>query len=121
MSDDLFRATAFALPGAWPDEPWEGTGVAKVGPVGRGKIFCFFSWEGGIAVKCGRDRDEADEWLERFPDDAEPMAYVGKSGWNRLATDGAIPEEDLLEAIVDSYRFVIRNVPTIHRPPGWDL
>ena len=67
-------------PGAWQDEPWEGDVVAKVG----GKIFVFLgSGETpSIGVKCGRDRDDADEWLQRYPDDARVMPYIGRSGWN---------------------------------------
>lgn len=37
MTDHL-SDYALALPGAWPDEPWEGDAVAKVGPEGDGKI-----------------------------------------------------------------------------------
>ena len=32
MSAEEIREHALSLPGAWPDEPWEGDLVAKVGP-----------------------------------------------------------------------------------------
>jgi len=54
-------------PGAWQDEPWEGDVVVKVAT----KIFAFFgsaeSGESAVGLECGRSRDEADEWLRRFP------------------------------------------------------
>jgi hypothetical protein len=37
------------------------------------------------------DRDTADEWLRRYPDDATVMPYIGRPGWNSLQTSGAIP------------------------------
>jgi predicted DNA-binding protein (MmcQ/YjbR family) len=99
-----------AKPGAWHDEPWEGDGVAKVGK----KIFAFFG-ESSVGVKCG-NRDEADEWLQRFPDDASVMAYIGRSGWNSLRTDGAIPREEILEAIDTSYEIIVSKLPKRDRP-----
>src|ERR687898_2062969 len=79
-------AHALAKPGAWPDEPWEGDRVAKVGD----KIFAFLG-EGAVGVKCGSTRAEADEWLQEYPDDASVMAYIGRSGWNTLALGGGNP------------------------------
>lgn len=115
---DLVSEYALAMPGAWPDEPWEGDRVAKVGPDGAGKIFAFLG-EGSIGVKCGT-REEADEWLERYPDDARVMAYIGRSGWNSLARSGAIEDEELCEAIAESYALVVAKLPRKHRPQGWD-
>ena len=88
------RAAALALPGAWEDSPWEGDAVAKVGD----KIFVFLGGE-SIGVKSARTRQEADEWLHRYPDDASVMAYIGRHGWNTLRVGGAIPEDELLEAL----------------------
>ena len=51
--DDLL-AYCLAKPGAYPDEPWEGDVVAKVG----GKIFSF-NGDATVGVKCGRDADDA--------------------------------------------------------------
>jgi predicted DNA-binding protein (MmcQ/YjbR family) len=61
-----WKAYALGKPGAWPDEPWEGDLVAKVGD----KIFVFLGGSGdgevtSLGVKCG-DREAADEWLLRL-------------------------------------------------------
>jgi predicted DNA-binding protein (MmcQ/YjbR family) len=103
-----------AKPGAWQDEPWEGDVVAKVG----GKIFAFVGTGTSVGVKCGSGRDEADEWLARYPDDAHVMAYIGRSGWNTLDIGGAIPDEEVLEAVDASYAAVVAKLPKRQRPAG---
>jgi len=113
-------AYCLGKPGAWADNPWEHEHpVVKVGPGERGKIFAFLS-AGGVGIKAARTRDEADEWLERYPDDASVMAYIGRSGWNDLAFGGAIPDQELLEAVDESYRLVVAGLPKRLRPSGWD-
>ena len=102
---------ALCRPGAWQDEPWEGDVVAKVAD----KIFAFLG-DSSVGVKCGANRDEADEWLQRFPDDASVMAYIGRSGWNTLRIGGAIPDDELLEAVDDSYETVVAKLPKRKRP-----
>ena len=119
---DREELTAYCLgkPGAWLDNPFhEDHPVAKVGPSERAKIFAFLG-NGGVGVKAGRSREEADEWLQRYPEDASVMAYIGRSGWNDLRTGGAIPEEEILEAIDESYRYVVTGLPKRLRPPGWE-
>ena len=37
------------------------------------------------------------------------MAYIGRSGWNDLAFDGQIPDDELLEAVDESYRLVVEE------------
>jgi predicted DNA-binding protein (MmcQ/YjbR family) len=109
-----------AKPGAWEDEPWEGDTVAKVGEADAGgKIFAFLGRD-TIGLKCGGNRDEADEWLARHPDDASVMAYIGRSGWNTLRVGAGIPDEELREAVDQSYRLVVSKLPKKHRPDGWD-
>ncbi|HLS44801.1 MAG TPA: MmcQ/YjbR family DNA-binding protein [Ornithinicoccus sp.] len=115
---DRIADYALGLPGAWPDEPWDGDRVAKVGRDGAGKIFVFLGHD-TIGLKCGT-REEADEWLERYPGDASVMAYIGRSGWNTLRRAGAISEEELCEAVADSYAMVVGKLPRKHRPEGWD-
>src|SRR4051812_847272 len=93
-------AYCLAKPGAWPDEPWENDLVVKVGS----KIFAFLGAEPrSVGVKCGKDRDAADEWLERYPDDASATSYIGRYGWNTLNLSGAIPDDELREAVDASY------------------
>jgi predicted DNA-binding protein (MmcQ/YjbR family) len=98
-------------PGAWEDEPWEGDVVAKV----HDKIFAFIGDGTSVGVKCGT-RDEADEWLLRYPDDAAVMAYIGRSGWNTLKVGGAIPDDEVREAVDDSYARVVAKLPRKYRP-----
>jgi len=114
---DELLAYCLSKPGAWQDEPWDGDIVAKVGT----KIFAFLGSAGGstVGLKCAATREAADEWLIRYPDDAAAMAYIGRSGWNTLKIDGAIPAEELLEAIDASYDAVVSKLPTNERPtPG---
>jgi predicted DNA-binding protein (MmcQ/YjbR family) len=112
MTQDELIAYCLAKPGAWRDEPWEGDTVAKVSD----KIFAFLGGEGSIGLKCGRSRDEADEWLRRFPDEATLMAYIGRYGWNTLAVGGAISDAEVLEAIDASYDDVVARLPRSKRP-----
>ena len=93
--------------------------MIKVGPAEAGKIFAFLGAD-GVGVKAGASREEADAWLARFPGDASVMAYIGRSGWNDLTFRGAIPDDELVEAVVDSYRRVVAKLPRKHRPDGWD-
>jgi predicted DNA-binding protein (MmcQ/YjbR family) len=109
-----------ALPGAWPDNPWEHDHpVIKVGEGERGKIFAFLGAD-SVGVKAGRSREAADAWLDRHPGAATVMAYIGRSGWNSLKLNGAIPDDELLEAVEESYRLVVEGLPKKHRPTGWE-
>ena len=110
------QAYCLTKPGAWQDEPWEGDVVTKVAD----KIFAFLGDGTSVGVKCGTGRDVADEWLQRYPDDAHVMAYIGRSGWNNLAFAGAIPDEDLVDAVDESYRLVVGKLAKKHRPAGWE-
>lgn len=115
MTYDELRDYCLAKPGAWLDQPWDGDHVAKVGPGERGKIFAFLG-DTSVGVKAGADRDEADEWLIRYPDDAKVMAYIGRSGWNTLATGRTIPDDEIFVAIDDSYDTVVAKLPRALRP-----
>ena len=112
MDPDEMLRHCLSKPGAWQDEPWEGDVVAKVGP----KIFAFLGSGTTVGVKCGRTREEADEWLARYPDDAEVMPYIGRSGWNTLRVGGAIPDDEIRDAVDASYEAVVGNLPRKHRP-----
>jgi predicted DNA-binding protein (MmcQ/YjbR family) len=111
MDADELRDYCLAKPGAWPDTPWEGDAVAKV----HDKIFAFLGAE-SVGLKCGGTREEADEWLLRYPQDATVMAYIGRSGWNTQRIDGAIPDDELRDAIDESYDRVVAKLPKKHRP-----
>ncbi len=114
------REVCSAFPGAWPDDPWgHDHPVFKVGPADRGKIFASLAAD-SVGVKAAANREVADEWLVRYPDDASVMAYIGRSGWNDLKLDGAIPDDELVEAVEESYRLVVSRLPKRDRPEGWE-
>jgi predicted DNA-binding protein (MmcQ/YjbR family) len=115
MDADRMREYCLGKPGAWADQPWEGDHVAKVGA----KIFAFLGGE-TVGVKCGATREEADEWLARHPGHVSVMPYIGRSGWNVLRLDGAVPDDELLEAVDVSYDLVVSKLPKRDRPPGWN-
>lgn len=113
MTWDELLAYCLSKPGAWQDEPWEGDVVVKVGS----KIFAFLgSGAGGVGVKCGPDREVADEWLVRYPEDASASAYIGRSGWNSLRVGGKIPDDEIREAVDGSYDAVVAKLPKRERP-----
>ncbi|MGI8768951.1 MAG: MmcQ/YjbR family DNA-binding protein [Propionibacteriaceae bacterium] len=111
MFADALRTYCLAKPGAWPDEPWDGDIVAKVGD----KIFAF-TGATSVGVKCATTRTEADSWLHEYPDDASVMPYIGRHGWNSLNFDAAIPDSVIREAIDTSYDLVVAGLPKSKRP-----
>ncbi|HKU09617.1 MmcQ/YjbR family DNA-binding protein [Sinomonas sp.] len=111
MTPEELQGYCLTKPGAWLDEPWEGDIVAKVAD----KIFAF-TGASSVGVKCGADREEADEWLLQYPGDAAKMAYLGRSGWNTLRMGGAIPDDEIRDAIDASYELVVAKLPKSKRP-----
>jgi predicted DNA-binding protein (MmcQ/YjbR family) len=111
LTSQAVRDYCLAKPGAWADTPWEGDTVIKVGS----KIFAFLG-SSSIGLKCGPDRDVADEWLHRYPGDARAMAYIGRSGWNTLEIGGGIEDAELVEAVDASYDYVVSRLPKRERP-----
>jgi predicted DNA-binding protein (MmcQ/YjbR family) len=101
-----------AKPGAFPDEPWEGDVVAKVG----GKIFAFVGDGKSVGLKCGKTRDDADELIDRFPEDVTSMAYIGRFGWNSVLVGGAIPDDEVFELVDASYDAIVAKLPKAKRP-----
>ena len=114
MTRQELLAYCLAKPGAWQDEPWEDDVVMKVGS----KIFAFLGSGPAAAVglKCGPNREVADEWILRYPGDASVMAYIGRSGWNTLRIGGAIPDDEIFEAVDASYDAVVAKLPKRERP-----
>lgn len=104
-------AFCLSLPGAWEDEPWEGDVVAKVGS----KIFAFVGDGTSVGVTCGT-RPVADEWLRRYPEAARVSPYIGRHGWNVLDVGGAIPDDEIRDAIRTSYDLVVARLPRRERP-----
>jgi predicted DNA-binding protein (MmcQ/YjbR family) len=96
--DDL-QAFALRLPGAFPDQPWEGDVVAKVGK----KIFVFFGSgdTGRISVKL----PESGEHARSLPG-AAPTSYgLGRHGWVTVPVDDQ-PLDLLCDWIEESYRTI---------------
>jgi len=112
VTPDELLTYCLSKPGAWQDEPWDGDIVAKV----AAKIFAFLGSGTTVGLKCGGTRDEADEWLVRYPEDASVMAYIGRSGWNSLRIGGAIPDDEVLEAVDASYDAIVSKLPKKDRP-----
>lgn len=118
MKPAALQRYCLAKPGAWLDQPWEGDHVVKVGA----KIFAFLgsthveTTGATVGLKCGRSRDEADEWLRRYPGGARSSPYIGRFGWNVLAIGAVIPDEEILEAVDASYDLVVAGLPAAQRP-----
>src|SRR3954464_11892204 len=103
MTLEELLAHCLAMPGTWTDNPWgHEHPVVKV----HDKIFAFIGAE-RVGVKAGATREVADEWLDRYPEDASVMAYIGRSGWNDLRLGRAIDDEELLAAVDESYALVV--------------
>ncbi|MGW7679751.1 MmcQ/YjbR family DNA-binding protein [Kribbella sp. NPDC054772] len=115
LAGDNILDYCLGKPGAWQDEPWEGDVVAKVGD----KIFAFLG-DGGVGLKCGANREEADELVETYPDDVSKMAYIGRAGWNTVRFGGAVPDDEVLELIDASYDTVVAKLPKRQRPAVQD-
>ncbi|MEU5567108.1 MmcQ/YjbR family DNA-binding protein [Micromonospora musae] len=115
MRREQMLAYCLAKPGSWLDQPWEGDEVVKVG----NRIYAFLGspdTHPTVGVKCGPNREVADEWLHRHPADAQVMPYIGRSGWNTLRLDGGIDDEELIEAVDASYDAVVAKLPKRERP-----
>ena len=101
-----------AKPGAWQDEPWEGDVVVKVGA----RIFAFLGlraprWASS-AVLPARPRTNGCCGTRT----SSVMAYIGRSGWNTLRIGGAIPDDELIEAVDASYAAIVSKLPKKDRP-----
>ncbi|WP_328410537.1 MmcQ/YjbR family DNA-binding protein [Nocardia sp. NBC_00403] len=111
MDETKLLEYCLAKPGAWQDEPWEGDIVAKVGD----KIFAFLG-STSVGLKCGRNREEADELIRVYPQDVAASAYIGRYGWNSVELGGAVPDDELTELVDQSYDAVVSKLPKSKRP-----
>lgn len=119
MDNETLLAHCLAKPGAWPDNPFDQDfPVVKAGEGDRSKIFAFVNAD-KVGVKAALDRQVADDWVDRYPGAARPMPYLGRSGWNQLDFDG-VPDDELLDAVDESYRLVVSRMPASRRPLGWE-
>jgi len=111
MDRDAVLEYCLGKPGAWRDEPWDGDVVAKVDE----KIFAFLGTE-SVGLKCGANRDEADQLVAAYPDDVSKMPYLGRSGWNTVRFGGAVADDEVFELIDASYETVVSKLPKSRRP-----
>lgn len=44
------------------------------------------------------------------------MAHLGRYGWNTVALDGTIPEDEIVELVDQSYALVVAKLPKARRP-----
>ena len=116
VTGDDVLAYCLGKPGAWQDEPWDGDVVAKVGD----KIFAFLGSGDAVGLKCGANREEADELVDTYPDDVSKLAYIGRSGWNRVRLGGSVPDDEILELIDTSYATIVAKLPKGKRPSPTD-
>jgi hypothetical protein len=65
-----------------------------------------------------RDASVRSSRLLRYPDEASVMPYIGRSGWNTLQFGGAIPDDEVFEAVDSSFDAVVRKLPKKDRPAG---
>jgi predicted DNA-binding protein (MmcQ/YjbR family) len=69
-----------------------------------------------VGLKCGRDRDDAAELRARYPDDATVSAYIGRYRWNTIRLGGAVPGDEMTDAVDASYQRVVTALPRAKRP-----
>ena len=114
MSEDDLLAYCLAKPGAWRDQPWEDSVVAKVAD----KVFAFIGLRSPNTVwlKCGRDAEDAIEWRERYPEHVTVAPYIGRYGWNCFVITGAIPADEIFDQVDASYDSVVYRLPKTKRP-----
>ena len=114
MTYDEVLTLCLDLPGAWPDEPW-GSGV--VPKVGRppGKIFAFPGPDpAGVAVKLLPE--DALELRATYPTAVGDAPYLSKKHWVAVQLDGTVPDDEVRELLLGSYRIVVASLPRAQRP-----
>jgi len=116
MNYDEALQYCLTKPGSRTDEPWPDDLVVKVGD----KVFAFLGSpeRGTVGLKCGKDADSAQSWRSQYPDDVTVSSYIGRYGWNSFRLAGAVPDDELYEAIDASYADVVGRLPKSKRPSG---
>ena len=103
---------------AWPSRGRGPTSRGRATSSPRSATRSSRSWAtesvGSSAGRTARGRRVA---RSQYPDDASVMAYIGRSGWNTLRLGGAIPDDELLEAVDASYDTVVAKLPRYSAAP----
>jgi predicted DNA-binding protein (MmcQ/YjbR family) len=108
MTYDEVLATCLAFPGAWEDMPWENDVVVKAGP----KVFVF---PGSDAVTLKVEPETGNGLRAAYPKAISSPPYLSKKHWVRVALDGTVPDDELLELLEDSYRLVVKGLTKAQR------
>ena len=114
MTADDVLALCLDLPGAWPDQPWGDGVVPKVGRP-PGKIFAF-PGQGWVAVKLAPE--DGAELRAAYPDAVGDAPYLSKRHWARVWLGAAVPDDEVGELVLASYRLVVAKLPRAQRPTG---
>ena len=113
MDRDRAVGICEALPGARPDSPWHPDElVYKIGPVERGKIFCFLgtgaTTEGGITIKADPGLVPI---LHGQYDAVSQPSYLSKQHWIAVKLAGDMPDDELESLIEASHQLVLGTLP----------
>jgi predicted DNA-binding protein (MmcQ/YjbR family) len=112
VDSSAVAAHCLGKPGAEETYPWgEAELVVKVG----GKAFAFLG-DTSVTLKLGPSVEATAEWRQRYPDDVEVSAYIGRYGWNRVRLDGEVPDAELVELLDESYAAIVAKLPKSKRP-----
>ncbi len=95
-------------PGAVEERPFgPDTLVYKV----MGKMFALVGWDESplrINLKC--EPEEALLLRQLYPGAVIPGYHMNKRHWNTVILDGAVPDQELLAMIDDSYALVVKGL-----------
>ncbi len=95
-------------PGAVEERPFgPDTLVYKV----MGKMFALVGWDESplrINLKC--EPEEALLLRQLYPGAVIPGYHMDKRHWNTVILDGAVPDQELLAMIDDSYALVVKGL-----------
>ena len=102
--ESALRKYAAGFPEAWPDEPWEGDPVYKVGK----KIFVFFGHRDADHIGLTVKLPESGEFALTLPFTSVPGYGLGRGGWvtASFGPGDEVPTDILKDWIDESYRTI---------------
>ena len=108
MNIEEIRDHCIVKPGVTEEFPFdEDTLVFKV----AGKMFLLTDLQEpwSINIKC--DPELAVTRREKYPEDVMPGYHMNKKHWNTVNIKGAVPDDELLRWIDESYALVVEGLP----------